>query len=172
MICPAGADEPEPDAELQLEQDTLLARTLQAAEELAALEEGVRAAEADVREPPAHLLRLAARLDLRGGLSGEQRIRRAYRLGRQDGRLVPIAATGRAVFQQADSLQGQRNTCYAVLRSQDGSGPHLASSRANYDALVRVDGQFAVGTVSRAFSSLAEARSYFHGVGHGDFPPQ
>jgi hypothetical protein len=165
-----GEDEPEPAPEAQLVADAALARALQDEEvdHLAAIP--APATEAQLAAVPADLLLLARRLGDLGGLSGSQRIRRSYFLGRQDQEVALQAARGIAPFQRSDRIPGQRSSAYVVLRDGNGVGPFFTRSGAVFDTLVKVDRTWIPGTVSRSFASQSEAVAYIRGAGFDALP--
>ncbi len=107
---------------------------------------------------PGHLLdSLAPRL--RGPISGESRIRRAWLAGCW----AKAVCKGRIGTPNRSEAIPQANRYYCVLFCQRFSGARIYdSSRAFFAAVGRVDGS---DTVCHGFPSDSECRAYFEGAG-------
>ena len=105
--------------------------------------------------PSRRALEGVARLGVLGGLSGPERILRAWNLGAQDACLLPLAERSRFANQQRDVLVGQKTAAYAVLFSyRRGPGACLTKSLATYYGLVKPGGTWEAAAISRARAYL------------------
>ena len=112
-------------------------------------------------EVPEDLLRLASRLT-GSKLSGEARIRRAWRAGCWAGAVLADRCATPCRSEQLDL----RPRVYVVLRARSLSSPAAFSSSASY---FRAVGSFEESSLSHSFPSETEARAYCRAA-QVDFP--
>ena len=118
-------------------------------------------------EPPGHVLRLAGRLRAPhlSGISPEDRVRRAFRLGDWAIR----KARGESV-QLVREYVNLRNTCYAVVSGLDEGESFYTTSYTTYIRHVKPDGAWVRHLGSHGFSSLVEVEAFFAGAGLQGLP--
>ena len=118
-------------------------------------------------EPPEATLLLARRLR-RGGADPsvrEQRVRRAYELGRLDGQLIAPAQEGARVRQAASPSFGGDSLVYFAVLHGVAHAPYWTGDRDIYHAEVRPSGRFVAGSVSRGLPTWTEFTAYLAGLG-------
>ena len=100
-------------------------------------------------------------------LGGAARLRAAYAVGRSDWDAAQRIARGQRGARQRASEPWQRDLPKEVYTVVYGvpQAPFITYSAEIYFSIVRPDGAFRPGTVSRALSSDAELAAYSEGVG-------
>jgi hypothetical protein len=116
---------------------------------------------------PAHLLQRAGWLSQGGGLTGVQRLIRAYNLGRS----AACFLRGDSIGQVHDPLY-LRNTIYVVLDGLESAVPFFTLSPICYYRAVRFEHtrEFVPTTCSQAFPSREEAKAFCFGAGLSGLP--
>ena len=109
---------------------------------------------------PAWLLELGYSLQTLAGRTANERILRAYRLGRGAGAFL----LGESQTQLYEPF-AVRNRVYIVLRSQLVTGAHRHHTFTSYRRHVFIGNQFNPRTCSQAFPSEAEATCFCIGAG-------
>ena len=120
-----------------------------------------------VAEPSSDLLLGARRIGALGGLSAEDRIRRAHHLGQVDRAIADRYRDGRTGAQLSWKLPGQKTAYYAVLYSTGTVETPLVTRSYDRYRSAALDND---KSVSRSFASRVEVDVYLTGAGYSPLP--
>ena len=114
-------------------------------------------------EPPKEVLAHAIYLKPGGGLSADQRVARAYHLGRAAARFL------RGESGKPSNPLNMRNCCYVVLRGPGIESPRFTRDYKTYR--LQVGEPFDPTSSSHGFPSKVEAHAFSVGAGLHNLPP-